>query len=410
MQNTDHKLNPQNSITSSLDSEEVLIQAENVGKKFCRSLKKSLLYGAQDATFDLLGVDRSSAPLRKHEFWANEGISFELRRGECLGLIGRNGAGKTTLLKMLNGLIKPDTGRITMKGRVGAMIALGAGFNPILTGRENVYIAASVLGLSKKEVDHKFDEIVEFSEIGQFIDTPVQAYSSGMQVRLGFAVASSLDPDILLIDEVLAVGDASFRNKCYNRISEIRRKSAVIFVSHNMGHVSRICNTAIVLSKGKNIYFGKTEESIMTYEDLNTDTKENQNSFLNYTLDIKSFSVNILQPTINIGDDLNIEVNMELHKSIINQILRVVLYSETGEIVMLSDNTIKETPLKPLTHNITIKSIMLKKGAYKIGLTVFGPDGDILAWSFKQHEIVLKGNSSVTSTFYQPKSTLNTYQ
>ena len=243
-------------------SDEILIRAQNVGKKFCRNLKKSLIYGVQDVGYDLLGKDRSHAGLRKAEFWANEGISFELKRGECLGLIGKNGAGKTTLLKMLNGLIKPDVGHIEMRGRVGALIALGAGFNPILTGRENIYINGSVLGFTKKEIDSRMDDIIEFADIGDFMETPVQSYSSGMQVRLGFAVASNLDPDILLIDEVLAVGDSAFRNKCYQRIGNLLPTTAVIFVTHNMSHISRICNEVIVLQNGKMKYNGDTVNGI----------------------------------------------------------------------------------------------------------------------------------------------------
>ena len=159
---------------------------------------------------EISGQKNSDAPhgagLRPGEFWAVKDVSFKLRRGECLGLIGHNGAGKTTLLKMLNGLIKPDAESITMRGRVGALIALGAGFNPILTGRENIYINGSVLGLTKKEIDAKIDEIIDFAEIREFIDMPVQSYSSGMAGRLGFAVATALDPDVLIVDEVLAVG------------------------------------------------------------------------------------------------------------------------------------------------------------------------------------------------------------
>lgn len=232
-------------------SDEILIKAENVGKKFCRNLKKSLIYGVQDVSYDLLGKNRSEAGLRKDEFWANQGISFELKRGECLGLIGHNGAGKTTLLKMLNGLIKPDQGSITMHGRVGALIALGAGFNPILTGRENIYINGSVLGLSRKEIEAKIDEIIDFAEIPDFIDTPVQNYSSGMTVRLGFAVASSLNPDILLLDEVLAVGDMSFVIKCLNRVNELMENSAVILVSHRMQFITKFCTRILLLDHGQ---------------------------------------------------------------------------------------------------------------------------------------------------------------
>jgi lipopolysaccharide transport system ATP-binding protein len=188
--------------------------------------------------------------LREDEFWAVKDVSFELRRGECLGLIGHNGAGKTTLLKMLNGLIKPDCGRIELNGRVGALIALGSGFNPILTGRENIYVNASILGFSKDEIDDKIGEIIEFAEIGDFIDTPVQSYSSGMQVRLGFAVAVNLKPDILLIDEVLAVGDVGFKQKAYAAIYEAIKNAAVIFVSHSISQVGKVCSRGIMMKKG----------------------------------------------------------------------------------------------------------------------------------------------------------------
>lgn len=232
-------------------SGDTLIKVEHVSKKFCLSLKKSLWYGLKDMGKELLGLPQGNAGhLRPKEFWAVNDVSFEVKRGECLGLIGRNGAGKTTLLKMLNGLIKPDAGRIEMRGRVGALIALGAGFNPVLTGRENIYVNASVLGIPKREIDAKLDEIVDFAEIGDFIDTPVQNYSSGMTVRLGFAVASSLEPDILLLDEVLAVGDLGFRYKCFRRIGELMKRAAVVFVSHDMPSVASTCKRAMLMEHG----------------------------------------------------------------------------------------------------------------------------------------------------------------
>lgn len=231
-------------------SDDVLVKVEHVSKKFCRTLKRSLWYGVQDVVHEMLGHKGGDEELRPGEFWAVNDVSFELKRGECLGLIGHNGAGKTTLLRMLNGLIKPDGGRIEMRGRMGALIALGAGFNPILTGRENIYINASVLGLTKQEIDEKIDEIVDFAEIGEFIDSPVKNYSSGMQVRLGFAVAAQVEPDVLIIDEVLAVGDLGFRMKCYTQIGKMLQNSAVIFVSHNMTQVARICDRAMFLDHG----------------------------------------------------------------------------------------------------------------------------------------------------------------
>jgi len=232
-------------------SSEVLIRVDGVGKKFCRDLRTSLKYGVQDLTAEVLGRPRTY-DLRPKEFWAVQDVGFELRRGESLALIGHNGAGKTTLLKMLNGLVKPDRGRVEMHGTVGAMIALGAGFNPILTGRENIYINAAVLGMSKRRVDERIDEVIAFSEIGEFIDSPVRNYSSGMNVRLGFSVAALLlKPDILLLDEVLAVGDLAFRIKCLNHMRSIMADCAVIFVSHSMPTVSSFCNRAILMDHGR---------------------------------------------------------------------------------------------------------------------------------------------------------------
>ncbi|HPX61886.1 MAG TPA: ABC transporter ATP-binding protein, partial [Deltaproteobacteria bacterium] len=248
---------------------DTLIKVDGVSKKFCRDLKRSLWYGVQDLGSELLGRRHGkNGELRADEFWAVNNISFELKRGECLGLIGHNGAGKTTLLRMLNGLIKPDKGRIEMRGRVGALIALGAGFNPVLTGRENIYVNASILGLSKREIETKIDEIIDFADIGDFIDSPVQNYSSGMSVRLGFAVANALEPDILLLDEILAVGDAGFRSKCYNSISKIAKKAAVIYVSHSMAAVSRLANSGLVLENGAVKFIGRTSEAINNYYEL----------------------------------------------------------------------------------------------------------------------------------------------
>ena len=251
---------------------DVLVKVDNVSKRFCRSLKRSLWYGMKDLGSEISGrrhgggsgLPQSSADiqLRQDEFWAVKDVSFELRRGECLGLIGRNGAGKTTLLRVLNGLIKPDTGRIEMKGKVGAIIALGAGFNPVLSGRENIKITASLAGYSSRKMKEMIDEIIDFAEISDFIDAPVQSYSSGMQVRLGFAAASTFNPDILILDEVLAVGDIGFRAKCYNRIYQIKNDAAVIFVSHSMPHIDRLCTSGIVLRGGCAPHYGDTISAI----------------------------------------------------------------------------------------------------------------------------------------------------
>jgi lipopolysaccharide transport system ATP-binding protein len=227
---------------------DVIISVNSVSKKFCKDLKRSLYYGVKDIM--KLGQGNTDN-LRKGEFWAVSDVSFELKRGDFLGLIGHNGAGKSTLLKMLNGLISPDKGSITIHGRVGALIELGAGFNPILTGRENIFNNGAILGFSKKQMQAKMQEIIDFSEIEEFIDMPVQNYSSGMKVRLGFAVAANLEPDLLLIDEVLAVGDVGFRNKCYNKIASLMQSSAIILVSHSMPQIAKISSRILLMEKGK---------------------------------------------------------------------------------------------------------------------------------------------------------------
>ena len=245
---------------------EVIVSVENLSKKFCRDLKKSLWYGIRNIAAEALVSRRAKTELRHQEFWAVENASLELRRGETLGLIGPNGAGKTTLLKMINGLIKPDNGKITVRGRVGALIQLGAGFHPLLTGRENIYISGAILGMSKREIDRKLDDIIEFSGIEEFIDAPVRNYSSGMFVRLGFSVAVHVDPDLLLIDEVLAVGDAEFRSRSMERMWQLvsSGKTAIIFVSHNMIAVDGICDRVILLDRGV-VHQGRKSELIARY-------------------------------------------------------------------------------------------------------------------------------------------------
>lgn len=229
---------------------EILVEVNEVSKKFSRNLRKALLHGLADIFKSVFGL-RKKNQLKNDEFWAIKNISFQLKRGECLGLIGHNGAGKSTLLKMLNGLIKPDEGEIVMRGRVCALIELGAGFNPVLTGRENIYVNGQILGLTKKEIESKLDAIIDFSEVRDFIDTPVMNYSSGMKVRLGFAVAAQMEPDVLIIDEVLAVGDMGFKLKCLDLIDTLLKNTAIIFVSHSMPMVSRICSRVILMDQGK---------------------------------------------------------------------------------------------------------------------------------------------------------------
>jgi lipopolysaccharide transport system ATP-binding protein len=250
-------------------SDEAEIQVENVSKKFCKDLKTSMRYGIEDIGRNMIGMRSHCGQLRKEEFWAVDDVSFEVQRGETLGLIGPNGAGKTTLLKMLNGIFWPDKGKITVKGRMGVLIEVGAGFHPMLTGRENIYLNAAILGMSKQETEEKFDSIVEFADIGNFIDTAVKHYSSGMFVRLGFAVAVHCEPDILLVDEILAVGDEGFQHKCFNKIGELKEKgTTVILVSHNMHLISTFADRVILINDGTAHQFASVGDAIHAYSKL----------------------------------------------------------------------------------------------------------------------------------------------
>ena len=249
-----------------MENPDVIVRCEGVGKTFCRDLRRSLWYGLKDSFGQILGGRSEITELRRGEFWANQDISFELKRGECLGLIGHNGAGKTTLLKMLNGLIQPNAGSIRIRGRVGALIALGAGFNPLLTGRENVFVNSSVLGQTRAETMKVFDQIVSFAEVEDAIDAPVRTYSSGMQVRLGFAIAAQMNPELLLVDEVLAVGDNAFQKKCYDRIYEMRENgTSFIVVSHNPYQLERLCDYVAAMSDGRILKLATPKEAIHLY-------------------------------------------------------------------------------------------------------------------------------------------------
>jgi ABC-type polysaccharide/polyol phosphate transport system ATPase subunit len=204
-----------------------------------------------------------------HEFEALKGISFVIRQGETVGLIGRNGSGKSTILKIIAGVYRPTAGQVRVSGHVGALIELGAGFHPDLTGRENIVLNGLLFGLSKQEIRLREPQILDFADLGDFIDSPVKQYSSGMFMRLGFAVATEVDPDILLIDEILAVGDESFRQKCATRIDDFRRRGkTIILVSHNLGAVGQLCDRALMIDGGTLLADGPTDEIVGRYEEL----------------------------------------------------------------------------------------------------------------------------------------------
>lgn len=361
-----------------------LISVSQLSKRYCRRLKRSLWYGLQDMGHQLLGQDSQpgQTTLRTDEFWALKDVGFEVHRGECLGLVGRNGAGKTTLLRILNGVIRPDQGSVTLRGRVGAVIALGAGFNPVLTGRENILVAASVLGMSPSDARSRFEQIVEFAELGPFIDSPVQTYSSGMQVRLGFSVATSFSPDILLLDEVLAVGDFKFRRKCIDRIQEIRSEAALIFVSHHEAQVRRICNRSVVLESGQVRFIGDTSEAFRSYSMPSADLERGPATW--HAPGIDGLEIRLPNPSIQFGDDLLFEVAVSSDSIRDNLAIRVVFDSSSDDIDLeysdLNHSIRRSLVVGRNRLLVRLPQLRLRSGWYGASLFLFDPaDGRELA-------------------------------
>ncbi|MCU0536918.1 MAG: polysaccharide ABC transporter ATP-binding protein [Hydrococcus sp. Prado102] len=260
---------------------ESIIQVENLGKKYIishqsnnsdayryKALRDVIVDGAKSLTQKLVKPkENKSNNLTREEFWALKDVSFEIQQGEAIGIIGRNGAGKSTLLKILSRITEPTKGRTTIRGRVASLLEVGTGFHPELTGRENIYLNGSILGMTKAEIKKKFDEIVAFAEVEKFIDTPVKRYSSGMYVRLAFSVAAHLEPEILVVDEVLAVGDSTFQKKCLGKMGDVSMKEGrtVLFVSHSMQAVAQLTQRCILLSKGNVQFDGSTDRAINLY-------------------------------------------------------------------------------------------------------------------------------------------------
>jgi lipopolysaccharide transport system ATP-binding protein len=377
---------------------EVLIRADRVAKKFARTLRRSMSYGLRDIMIDAVGLPRRPATLRRDEFWAIRDVSFEVRRGEVLGVIGANGSGKTTLLSMLNGIFRPDAGRIDITGRVGALIQLGAGFHPLLSGRENIYINASILGMPKAEIDRKYDRIVEFSGVSDFIDTPIKHYSSGMYVRLGFSVAVHLEPEVLLVDEVLAVGDAEFRAKAMDRMWELvsSGSSAVVFVSHNMVAVEGFCERVMLLEGGV-AHTGSKPEMIGRY--LGDDTSrrwdgvdpEVRQVMLSRaqqvagveTGDIEILSVELCDEAMNekstfhSNETLLIRTRVRAEKPMSRVVSSVNLRDPSGLVVSIERSSFHGIPpfdiVGEQTLEIRLEPLQLKAGKYVLGLSFHDP-------------------------------------
>ena len=306
------------------------VSVENISKRF-------RLYHERPSSLKerLLRMRRS----RAEDFWALRDISFELEEGKTLGLVGANGSGKTTLLKVIGGILRPTSGRVVTRGRIAALLELGAGFHPELTGRENVYLNASILGLSKKETDLRFDDIVGFAELEEFIDNQVKFYSSGMYVRLGFAVAVHVDPGILLVDEVLSVGDESFQRKCMNRVKEFQREGrTIVFVTHAVEKVRDICDEALMLERGRMKVAGEVNPVLRAFR-LAMLASHVGVERMDVTHDIEITGVTLLdgqgRPAgpVAPGDPLVVQVEIRANRSVTDPVMSLSIHDATDQEV-----------------------------------------------------------------------------
>jgi len=380
----------------------VAIKVENLGKKYIIKHEKQENYKTfQDVLINSgKKIITSLNPFDKHsstcnetteDFWALNDVNFIINKGDKVGIIGRNGAGKSTLLKVLSRITEPTTGKININGRIASLLEVGTGFHPELTGRENIYLNGAILGMSRKEIKTKFDEIVAFAEVDKFLDTPVKRYSSGMYVRLAFSVAAHLEPEILVVDEVLAVGDVEFQKKCLGKMGEVSKEGrTILFVSHNMNAIAQLCNKGILLNNGT-IELQSNSIAELTSRYLHSDNLssstfwENKNSenynhpcftpkSINFSLQNQE-EVHLSMP-IQGSDILNINLNFIVEKMDTALEIGYILYSEDDEIIYESsttDTAQEEWPVIREGDNTlvtTIPAYFLNEGTYRVQLVV----------------------------------------
>ena len=373
-----------------------IIKIENLSKKYVighqrqesystlRDVMMHKIRGIGERLRHPLSPNREKTTLE--EFWALKDINFEIKQGDRVGIIGRNGAGKSTLLKILSRITEPTTGRIKIKGRVASLLEVGTGFHPELTGRENIFLNGAILGMSRVDIKKNFDEIVAFAEIEKFLDTPVKRYSSGMYVRLAFAVAAHLEPEILLVDEVLAVGDVAFQKKCLGKMGDVAKGGrTILFVSHNMGALNKLCPKAILLSEGKVSGQGPTENIICRY----LSTAQKTTNTVSFPLETgkkvqitririankRSISTNVFDSYMPIF----IEITYTALKSLDHHRVSLKIISTVGDVIFTTTNVDEagsSLPLSPGTYlaKLEIPSRLLASGTYIVNCYIGQPN------------------------------------
>ncbi|MBD3305828.1 ATP-binding cassette domain-containing protein [candidate division KSB3 bacterium] len=368
----------------------IAISVENLGKRYRigqaerrpENLREALTFYAS-SPFRYL-QSRLREPGVDEIIWALKDVSFEVRHGEVLGIIGRNGAGKSTLLKILSRITEPTEGHAKVYGRIGSLLEVGTGFHPELTGRENIYLNGAILGMRRAEIDRRFDEIVDFSGVERFLDTPVKRYSSGMRVRLAFAVAAHLNPEILLVDEVLAVGDVAFQQKCLGKMEDVALQEGrtVLFVSHNMGAIENLCQTCLYMEEGRVTSVGRTKEVIRRY----LASIETQQSLLEQSQHrpgngkIRLMNVhfldnhNTVRTTFRVGETLKIEMTYKVYEPIPFPLFKVTIYSDKGTPIANMGTDTSGVSLGSITKDgrviCTMARLLLNAGSYRINIGI----------------------------------------
>lgn len=334
-----------------------VLEIQNISKKFSISHEQQPYLSLRDSLSNVFKQKKST-----EIFWALKDVSFNVNPGDTIGIIGKNGAGKSTLLKILSKITPPSSGKIIGRGRIASLLEVGTGFHPELTGRENIFMNGSILGMKKVEILKNFDAIIDFAGVEKFIDTPLKHYSSGMQLRLAFAVAAFLENEILIIDEVLAVGDAEFQKKCMGKMHDVSRSGrTIIFVSHQMGAIKNLCKDSVLLKQGQLVGFGETEKIIKTY------FSENSNNIASFDKVIKKIEVKQMQSNleIHLSYDLEQEIDFPHFGFVIYNVEQIPIFGSnpTVENIILKQKKYKNGFIK-----VTIDSPKLNDGSYSMSI------------------------------------------
>jgi lipopolysaccharide transport system ATP-binding protein len=416
---------------------DVVIRAEGIGKAYMlghaasgrepyTALRDVIARSAKDITRitrDILTGQRTASGASIEEFWALHDVTFDIRRGEVVGIVGRNGAGKSTLLKVLSRITEPTCGRVTLKGRVASLLEVGTGFHPELTGRENIFLNGAILGMTRAEIGRKFDEIVAFAEVERFLDTPVKRYSSGMYVRLAFAVAAHLEPEILIVDEVLAVGDAEFQKKCLGKMQDVAGHGrTVLFVSHNMTAVQNLCGRAVVLKSGSVDFIGSVDDAIECYRAsskrqetvaLASRSDRRGNGLLRF-VDVGIFSPERGPPVM--GADLLISVQCLASRDLRNVNISIHICDADGRVLVRASTWESGIPFS-FSAGITaitcqLPQLPLLAGRYSVLLAASFPPTfehldyieDAAHFEVTERDVFGTGRVPALGTFYHPAS------